>query len=124
MQKLLSGFGVIDLLKGPDSLLDATITCIQIRSTEELPSVEVEFKCRESSKYTAVKLSFSGVKEFYFYHKESYRFYNVESMKFLHLESNNIYISLDPDDCTPGHSDDDLDFILANEIELSVEFKE
>lgn len=64
-----------------------------------------------------LKLIFSGIREYSFYHNSDYLFYNVEEYKF--LRSNGLYyLSFDPEvNSMTEISENDGDFVLFENIE-------
>ncbi|MBL7697593.1 MAG: hypothetical protein JNK79_05525 [Chitinophagaceae bacterium] len=109
MKILSSDEALINFFSGDKSLTSAKLTRIDIFSKDGFLLIDLYFELLSNDK---IKLTFTDVKEYSFYHSSKHAFYYVEILKFF-KEQQSIYISLDPVDETEGISEKDNDFILA-----------
>jgi len=78
--------------------------------------IEIDF---DDAKYKGnyLRLRFSGIKEYSFYHNNTYHFYNVESFKLI-KDGEFFYLSLDPEDeSSTFATDHDQDLIVFKSFE-------
>jgi hypothetical protein len=96
-------------------LLDSILLSMQVYSSEvEGVCIELMFDVSHRGHNQKMKLVFKKVLQYNFYYDSSFAFYNVESFKFFPIEEKGqFYLSLAPDDEVAAISEDDEDFILA-----------
>jgi hypothetical protein len=101
-------------------LLDSILVSLQVYSSEtEGVCIELVFDISHRRHNKRMKLVFKKVLQYSFYYDSSFAFYNVESFKFFPIEDKGqFYLSLAPDDEVAEISDDDEDFILAENAVL------
>jgi hypothetical protein len=106
---------LFDLLKDVTvRILDAEIVRINI-FTESIGTlcIEIDFKYRDQN----LRLKFSGIKEYSFYHNDTYLLRYVECFKLIKVDGF-FYLSLDPEDeFSQSPNDNDQDLILCKSIE-------
>lgn len=104
---------LLEFLSGEYSLISSSLYKVDLFKEENELIIECHFKIIYSKPENLIKIRFSGIKEFSFYHNSDYDFYNVESLKFL-KSNDSIYLSLDPYEMDIDISKNDQDFILAS----------
>src|SRR5688572_16624817 len=108
---------LINLLSGDLSLLSSKLYRIDIHNDATLGLViELYIELLYAKTDKQIKLVFSGIEEYSFYHQQAHYFYNIEQYKFF-KEDNHFYISLDPYTEDEVISPEDQDFILSTGIE-------
>lgn len=108
---------LLTFLQGEFTLLNARLTKLDIYNNQQQQLV-IDLYLTLLNKKT-IRLRFTEIEEFSFYHTKGYSFYNVERYKFLQ-HNNQFYICLDPVDEEQRIAVEDQDFILANRVEGTV----
>ena len=119
--KSMKSIGLNDELKNflrskKISLISSQLLQINIFVQDFLLCVEVYLSVTGSKETHQIKLKFSDVKEYSFYHGSESYFYNVEIVKFF-SQNDLIYISFDPHDEEEIISPEDQDCILGKNVE-------
>ena len=116
MNQIWKNDNLFELLRTEISILSSQITGFNIHVKDFSLIIEVDIKLLYG-KEECLKLIFSDIKEYAFYHNSNYTFYNVEAYKLLKKE-NLFYISFDPEEEDISNiSKDDNDLILCGDIE-------
>ena len=108
---------LINTLSGSLSLLSARLYRINIYNDANLGLlIELYIELLYAQTDKQIKLVFSGVEEYSFYHQQAHYFYYVERYKFFNAD-NRFYISLDPYTEDETISPEDQNFVLSTEVE-------
>lgn len=107
---------LFDLLESEVSIVSSQILGINIHLKDFILVIEVDIKLLYG-KEDHLKLIFSGIKEYSFYHNSDHIFYNIEVYKLL-KKGKLFYISFDPYESDLSEiSEKDNDLILCENIE-------
>jgi|EndMetStandDraft_4_1072995.scaffolds.fasta_scaffold00296_15 hypothetical protein len=106
---------LFNLLKSEKiAIRNSVIVRINIFLSDGLLIIEIDFLY---SKGQSLRLSFSKIKEYSFYHNSSYTFKYVENFNLI-KDKGHFYLTLDPENELADHIEEsDQDFILFEEFE-------
>jgi hypothetical protein len=102
------------------SLLNSKLVSLQIEHTGERLLAKIRLRLSNSCGAKLITLVFKDVREYSFLYSVDYSFYNVENYKFSVFEKG-VYISLDPADDQIERSQDDQDYIVADQLDGFIE---
>ncbi|RAJ83329.1 hypothetical protein CLV59_103293 [Chitinophaga dinghuensis] len=109
--------GLINYLSGKYSLISSKLYRMDIYNDAKSDLiVDLYFELLYTPVNSRIKLTFTEIEEYSFYHHRSNYFYNVERLKFLRKD-NFMYLSIDPYDEDQNISIEDRDFILSKNVE-------
>jgi hypothetical protein len=108
----------LDYLSGNNSLLDSRISGFSIGAESDDVFVDITITMRNSSEYKQLMLKFKKCLEYQFSYSNDYFFYNVESLKLLQKKDGTFYVSFDPSDSEEAPSEEDLDIVNAETMEV------
>ncbi len=94
-------------------ILSSVLSRIDIFADSFKLTIDLHFKLEHDH---ALKIRFTDILEYGFYHNKSCYFYNVERCKFF-KKGDTFYISLDPADEFEVIQENDQDFILCRDVE-------
>ncbi|WP_423147024.1 hypothetical protein [Rubrolithibacter danxiaensis] len=115
MNQVEKNNALFELLKTDISIVSSQIIGLNIHLQNFTLTIDIDFIM---SKVIGghLKLTFTDIKEYSFYHNSDYTFYNVEDYKLL-KKGDLFYISFDPDNENASSiSKDDNDLILCGDI--------
>lgn len=114
MRKIGTGATLFNFFSNNRSLSSSQLYRIDVFVKNEILAIDLYINLMYSKEQ--VKLSFSGIKKYSFYHTSNWIFYDIEIIKFFQ-NGEGVYICLDPVDESEHISDDDNDYILCDEVE-------
>ncbi|MEZ2444310.1 hypothetical protein AB6805_21450 [Chitinophaga sp. RCC_12] len=108
--------GLINYLSGEFSLLSAKLYKVDIyNDIKSALVIDLYLELLYTKVNNLVRLTFTEIDEFSFYHHRSNYFYNVERYKFF-KNDNSIYLCLDPYEENQIISREDQNFILSGNV--------
>jgi len=111
------------VLVGENSLYNFLLRKIELAYEKPgLLKISISFQSfTKKAEYSKITLVFTGIKAYAFTYSDKYSFDTISEYKFFQLEDGMVYLCLDPDESTKNFSEEDLDFVIANELELLIE---
>ncbi|MEC5143657.1 hypothetical protein [Chitinophaga sp. 212800010-3] len=107
---------LIKYLSGEFSLLSSKLYKIDIYNDAKSDLIiDLYLELLYAKGDNRIKLAFTGIEEFSFYHHHSSYFYNVERYKLLEI-NDRFYLCLDPSEEVENISTEDQNFILSRDV--------
>ena len=105
-----------NLKKSEFRILDAEVKRVNIFTQDFGLYIEIDFAHEQYKEYH-LRLRFSSIKEYSFYHNDTHYFYTVECYKLI-MDGEYFYLSLDPEDeFSIIPSDNDQDIVVCKNFE-------